>query len=196
MAIAFYPVLDTPERENDIIAYKFHISLNATTWIGRIGMLVVPPWRSSSPTGGPSPCNAATALSPNTASKPASSNACPTVPTSNCTKPLWPGRRPRPPHPPRIPGRTTAQTNEQVSAPAAKPGTGSFLFADPAVETLSRITRLRQRALTRVLPEGAPVRALKGGQDRIHGDGETNGHHRPQSLIEPTRSPQIVGRGL
>jgi ubiquinol-cytochrome c reductase cytochrome b subunit len=28
---------------NDIIAYQFHISLNATTWIGRIGMLVIPP---------------------------------------------------------------------------------------------------------------------------------------------------------
>jgi ubiquinol-cytochrome c reductase cytochrome b subunit len=28
---------------NDIIAYKFHISLNATTWIGRIGMVVLPP---------------------------------------------------------------------------------------------------------------------------------------------------------
>ena len=28
---------------NDIIAFKFHISLNATTWIGRIGMVVLPP---------------------------------------------------------------------------------------------------------------------------------------------------------
>ena len=27
---------------NDIIAWKFHISLNATTWIGRIGMVVLP----------------------------------------------------------------------------------------------------------------------------------------------------------
>jgi ubiquinol-cytochrome c reductase cytochrome b subunit len=27
---------------NDIIALKFHISLNATTWIGRIGMVVLP----------------------------------------------------------------------------------------------------------------------------------------------------------
>ncbi|OOK72206.1 ubiquinol-cytochrome c reductase cytochrome b subunit domain protein [Mycobacterium kansasii] len=29
---------------NDIIAFKFHISLNATTWIGRIGMVVLPPF--------------------------------------------------------------------------------------------------------------------------------------------------------
>ena len=27
---------------NDVIALKFHISLNATTWIGRIGMVVLP----------------------------------------------------------------------------------------------------------------------------------------------------------
>ncbi|MGH3554235.1 MAG: cytochrome b, partial [Mycobacterium sp.] len=42
MAIAFYMVL-TLGAMNDIIAYKFHISLNATTWIGRIGMVVLPP---------------------------------------------------------------------------------------------------------------------------------------------------------
>ena len=40
-AIAFYIVL-TFSAMNDIIAYKFHISLNATTWIGRIGMVVLP----------------------------------------------------------------------------------------------------------------------------------------------------------
>ena len=42
MAIAFYLVV-TFSAMNDIIAYSFHISLNATTWIGRIGMLVLPP---------------------------------------------------------------------------------------------------------------------------------------------------------
>jgi ubiquinol-cytochrome c reductase cytochrome b subunit len=42
MAIAFYLVL-TLSAMNDIIALKFHISLNATTWIGRIGMVVLPP---------------------------------------------------------------------------------------------------------------------------------------------------------
>ena len=43
MAIAFYMVL-TLSAMNDIIAFKFHISLNATTWIGRIGMIVLPPF--------------------------------------------------------------------------------------------------------------------------------------------------------
>ncbi|MDR3664854.1 MAG: cytochrome bc complex cytochrome b subunit [Mycobacterium sp.] len=41
MAIAFYMVL-TLAAMNDIIALKFDISLNATTWIGRIGMIVLP----------------------------------------------------------------------------------------------------------------------------------------------------------
>ena len=42
MAIAFYMVL-TLSATNDVIALKFHISPNATTWIGRIGMVVLPP---------------------------------------------------------------------------------------------------------------------------------------------------------
>lgn len=42
MAIAFYMLL-TLCAMNDVIAFKFHISLNATTWIGRIGMVVLPP---------------------------------------------------------------------------------------------------------------------------------------------------------
>jgi ubiquinol-cytochrome c reductase cytochrome b subunit len=41
MAISLYVVL-TFSAMNDIIAYKFHVSLNATTWIGRIGMVVLP----------------------------------------------------------------------------------------------------------------------------------------------------------
>ncbi|MGV0835345.1 cytochrome bc1 complex cytochrome b subunit [Mycolicibacterium thermoresistibile] len=40
-AISFY-LLMTLAAMNDIIAYKFQISLNATTWIGRIGMVVLP----------------------------------------------------------------------------------------------------------------------------------------------------------
>jgi ubiquinol-cytochrome c reductase cytochrome b subunit len=43
MAIAFYMLL-TLAAMNDIIAFKFHISLNATTWIGRIGMVILPPF--------------------------------------------------------------------------------------------------------------------------------------------------------
>ena len=42
MAIAFYMVL-LVSSANDWFAYYFDISLNATTWMGRIGLLVVPP---------------------------------------------------------------------------------------------------------------------------------------------------------
>ncbi|HKT01974.1 MAG TPA: cytochrome bc complex cytochrome b subunit [Rugosimonospora sp.] len=42
MAVAFYLVL-TASGGNDVIADRFHISLNAMTWAGRIGLLVIPP---------------------------------------------------------------------------------------------------------------------------------------------------------
>ncbi|MEC3975464.1 cytochrome b, partial [Amycolatopsis sp. H20-H5] len=42
MALGFFTVL-TLSSFNDIIALKFDLSLNATTWAGRIGVLIVPP---------------------------------------------------------------------------------------------------------------------------------------------------------
>jgi ubiquinol-cytochrome c reductase cytochrome b subunit len=42
MAITFYLVLMTAGG-NDLIADKFDISLNAMTWVGRIGLIVLPP---------------------------------------------------------------------------------------------------------------------------------------------------------
>jgi ubiquinol-cytochrome c reductase cytochrome b subunit len=42
MGISFYAVL-VLSGSNDLIAYFFDVSLNATTWAGRIGVLVVPP---------------------------------------------------------------------------------------------------------------------------------------------------------
>jgi ubiquinol-cytochrome c reductase cytochrome b subunit len=42
MGIAFYTWL-VLSGVNDWIAYFFHVSLNATTWAGRIGLLLVPP---------------------------------------------------------------------------------------------------------------------------------------------------------
>lgn len=42
MALTFYIVL-TISCVNDLIAFKFDISLNATTWAGRIGVLILPP---------------------------------------------------------------------------------------------------------------------------------------------------------
>jgi ubiquinol-cytochrome c reductase cytochrome b subunit len=42
MALSFYLVL-LVSGGNDVIADKFDISLNAMTWIGRIGLVVLPP---------------------------------------------------------------------------------------------------------------------------------------------------------
>ncbi|HEU4422764.1 MAG TPA: cytochrome bc complex cytochrome b subunit [Pilimelia sp.] len=42
MALTFYLVL-TLSGANDVIAEKFDISLNATTWAGRIGIILLPP---------------------------------------------------------------------------------------------------------------------------------------------------------
>ncbi|GAA2901727.1 ubiquinol-cytochrome c reductase cytochrome b subunit [Actinoplanes cyaneus] len=42
MALSFFTVA-TLSGANDVIADKFHISLNAMTWAGRIGLLIVPP---------------------------------------------------------------------------------------------------------------------------------------------------------
>lgn len=42
MALAFFVVL-TLSGGNDVIADKFRISLNAMTWAGRIGLLIIPP---------------------------------------------------------------------------------------------------------------------------------------------------------
>jgi ubiquinol-cytochrome c reductase cytochrome b subunit len=42
MAISFYVVL-LIAGGNDVLADKFHISLNAMTWAGRIGILILPP---------------------------------------------------------------------------------------------------------------------------------------------------------
>ncbi|MCI2421274.1 ubiquinol-cytochrome c reductase cytochrome b subunit [Saccharopolyspora sp. K220] len=42
MALAFFAVLMI-SGTNDIIAFEFNISLNAMTWAGRIGLLVLPP---------------------------------------------------------------------------------------------------------------------------------------------------------
>ncbi|MFC7533399.1 cytochrome bc complex cytochrome b subunit [Actinoplanes sp. GCM10030250] len=42
MALSFFMVA-TLSGANDVIADKFHISLNAMTWAGRIGLLILPP---------------------------------------------------------------------------------------------------------------------------------------------------------
>ena len=42
MAFTFF-IVATLSGGNDVIADKFHISLNAMTWAGRIGLVILPP---------------------------------------------------------------------------------------------------------------------------------------------------------
>ena len=131
MAIAFYMVL-TWQPMNDIIALKFHISLNATTWIGRIGMLVLPPlvyfiayrWAVALQRN-------ATARCSSTAWRRASSSACRTAPTSSCTS-RWARSTTTATHPAGVPGPALPKRMNKLGS-AGKPNR-QFLRADPAAE--------------------------------------------------------------
>jgi ubiquinol-cytochrome c reductase cytochrome b subunit len=168
MAIAFYMVL-TLCAMNDIIALKFHISLNATTWIGRIGMVVLPGivyfiayrW----------------AISLQRSDRAVLEHGIETgiikrLPHGayvELHQPLGPVDEHGHPLPLEYQGAPLPKRMNKLGSGGA-PGTGSFLFADPAVEheAITEATHASERkALT----------ALKEHQDRIHGNGETNGHH-------------------
>ena len=76
---------------NDVIADKFDISLNAMTWAGRIGLLILPPLAYYVT------YRICLGLQQHdrevlaTAWRPASSSACPTAGSSRCTS-RWPSR--------------------------------------------------------------------------------------------------------
>ena len=94
MAVAFYIVL-TLSGGNDVIADKFHISLNAMTWAGRIGLLIVPAAGVlRRRTGSAWACSSTTGRCWRTAWRPASSGACRTAGSSRSTSRSR-GRRPR-----------------------------------------------------------------------------------------------------
>ncbi|BDY31904.1 cytochrome bc1 complex cytochrome b subunit [Mycolicibacterium mageritense] len=168
MAIAFYMVL-TLAAMNDIIALKFHISLNATTWIGRIGMVVLPGivyyiayrW----------------AISLQRSDRAVLEHGIETgiikrLPHGayvELHQPLGPVDDHGHPIPLEYQGAPLPKRMNKLGSGGA-PGTGSFLFADPTVEhdALTEAAHASEhRALT----------ALKEHQDRIHHNGDTNGHH-------------------
>ena len=171
MAIAFYIVL-TYSAMNDIIAYKFHISLNATTWIGRIGMLVLPPlvyfiayrW--------------AVALQRSDREvlehgvETGIIKRLPHGAYIELHQPLGPVDDHGHPIPLEYQGAPLPKRMNKLGS-AGKPGTGSFLRADPAAEdaALNEAAHAsEQRALT----------ALREWQDDevpANGDGSPNGHH-------------------
>jgi ubiquinol-cytochrome c reductase cytochrome b subunit len=169
MAIAFYMVL-TLSAMNDVIALKFHISLNATTWIGRIGMVVLPAivyyiayrW----------------AIGLQRSDRAVLEHGIETgiikrLPHGayiELHQPLGPVDEHGHPIPLEYQGAALPKRMNKLGS-AGEPGSGSFLFADPIDEHEA----LAEAAHT---AERKALTALREHQDRNgSSNGETNGHH-------------------
>lgn len=171
MAIAFYIVL-TVACMNDLIALKFHISLNATTWIGRIGMVILPPivyfiayrW----------------AISLQRSDRAVLGHGIETgiikrLPHGayvELHQPLGPVDDHGHPIPLEYQGAALPKRMNKLGS-AGEPGRGSFLFADPVSEDTA-LTEAAHAAERRALT------ALKERQDvehNGHNGSDGNGHH-------------------
>ena len=168
MAIAFYMVL-TFSAMNDIIALQFHISLNATTWIGRIGMVVLPPivyfiayrW----------------AIGLQRSDRAVLEHGVETgiikrLPQGayiELHQPLGPVDEHGHPIPLEYQGAPVPKRMNKLGYGGA-PGEGSLLSADPPAE---------QEALTEAAhaQEQRAITALRERQDSVNGSGDGNGHH-------------------
>ncbi|BBX02091.1 cytochrome b [Mycolicibacterium moriokaense] len=169
MAIAFYLVL-TLSAMNDVIALKFHISLNATTWIGRIGMVVLPAivyyiayrW----------------AVGLQRSDRAVLEHGIETgiikrLPHGayiELHQPLGPVDEHGHPIPLEYQGAPVPKRMNKLGS-AGAPGSGSFLSADP----MSEHEALAEAAHS---AERKALTALREHQDRtVSTNGETNGHH-------------------
>ncbi|BCZ24005.1 cytochrome bc complex cytochrome b subunit [Mycobacterium senriense] len=168
MAIAFYMLL-TLCAMNDIIAFKFDISLNATTWIGRIGMVIVPPvvyfisyrW-----------CIGLQRSDRAVLEHGIETGIIKRLPHGayvELHQPLGPVDDHGHPLPLEYQGAPLPKKMNKLGS-AGSPGSGSFLFADPASEDAA----LREAA------HGSELRALtalREHQDGLNGstNGKTNG---------------------
>ena len=169
MAIAFYMVL-TFSAMNDVIALKFHISLNATTWIGRIGMVVLPAivyyiayrW----------------AVGLQRSDRAVLEHGIETgiikrLPHGayiELHQPLGPVDEHGHPIPLEYQGAALPKRMNKLGS-AGEPGSGSFLFADP-IEEHEALADASHAA------EHKALTALREHQDRNgSSNGETNGHH-------------------
>ncbi|MHA7663184.1 cytochrome bc1 complex cytochrome b subunit [Mycolicibacterium sp. HS_4_1] len=168
MAIAFYMVL-TLAAMNDIIALKFDISLNATTWIGRIGMVVLPAvvyyltyrW-----------CVGLQRSDRAVLEHGIETGIIKRLPHGayvELHQPLGPVDDHGHPLPLEYQGGALPKRMNKLGS-AGSPGTGSFLFADSAVE---------QAALADAehAAEHKALTALKEYQDEISPANGSNGHH-------------------
>jgi ubiquinol-cytochrome c reductase cytochrome b subunit len=169
MAIAFYMVL-TLAAMNDVIALKFHISLNATTWIGRIGMVVLPAivyyityrW-----------CVGLQRSDRAVLEHGIETGIIKRLPHGayiELHQPLGPVDAHGHPIPLEYQGAAVPKRMNKLGS-AGAPGTGSFLTADPISEH-EAITEAEHTS------ERKALTALREYQERNGStDGETNGHH-------------------
>jgi len=169
MAIAFYMVL-TLAAMNDVIAWKFHISLNATTWIARIGMVVLPAivyyiayrW-----------CVGLQRSDRAVLEHGIETGIIKRLPHGayiELHQPLGPVDEHGHPIPLEYQGAAVPKRMNKLGS-AGAPGSGSFLTADPVSEN---------EALTEAAhaSERKALTALREQQDRNgSSNGETNGHH-------------------
>lgn len=174
MAVAFY-ILLTFACMNDIIALKFDISLNATTWIGRIAMVVLPVivyyttyrW----------------AIALQRSDREVLEHGIETgiikrLPHGayiELHQPLGPVDGHGHPIPLEYQGAPLPKRMNKLGSGGA-PGTGSFLFADPIVEheALTEASHAAHRRSLTALRE----RQDGNGSADGHGNGDgSNGHH-------------------
>ncbi|WP_405180387.1 cytochrome bc complex cytochrome b subunit [Nocardia sp. NBC_01377] len=164
MSIAFYVVL-TLSCVNDIIALKFDISLNATTWAGRIGLLVVPPlayfvaYRF---------CIGLQRSDRAVLEHGIETGVIKRLPHGEYIEvhqPLGPVDDHGHPIPLEYQGASVPKKMSKLGS-AGKPGTGSFLRADPKAESDEHF-RLEHEE------EHKQLKVLQAAQDRANG----NGHH-------------------
>jgi ubiquinol-cytochrome c reductase cytochrome b subunit len=174
MAISFYMVL-TLAAMNDIIAWKFHISLNATTWIGRIGMVILPPimffatyrW-----------CVGLQRSDRDVLEHGVETGIIKRLPHGayiELHQPLGPVDDHGHPIPLEYQGAPVPVKMNKLGS-GGSPGSGSFLYADPASEDAALAEAAHashQRALTalREHQDGS------NGNGSSNGQGSTNGHH-------------------
>ena len=169
MAISFYVVL-TFSAMNDIIAYQFHLSLNATTRIGRIGMVVLPAivyyityrW-----------CVSLQRSDRAVLEHGIETGIIKRLPTGayiELHQPLGPVDEHGHPIPLAYQGAAVPKRMNKLGS-AGAPGVGSLLYGDP-IEENEALTEAAHAAERRALT------ALKEHQDRNGSpNGQTNGHH-------------------
>src|SRR6201994_4164389 len=168
MAIAFYMVL-TLSAMNDVLAFKFHVSLNATTWIGRIGMIVLPPFVYFIAYRWAIGLQRSDRAILEHGVETGIIKRLPDGAYIELHQPLGPVDDHGHPVPLEYQGAAVPVKMNKLGS-AGSPGSGSLLFADP-VDQDAALSEAHHAAEQRALT------ALREHQDGSNGNGSTNGHH-------------------